>query len=166
MTEQQLPATRDRRAPNEPDLEVSRVMPASASNIWAAWIDPASVARWWGPHGFTTTVRELDVRDGGRLDAVMRGPDGVAYENVYLFEDVVAGGGLAFVHQGSIEHGLAASRSVVVIDELGGAHPLTRVTLRAFYASDADRRRHLEDFQAAAGAAQLLERLEVVATGG
>ncbi|MFT4188250.1 MAG: SRPBCC domain-containing protein [Aeromicrobium sp.] len=143
-----------------PDLELSRVMATTPERIWAAWNDPDAIARWWGPDGFTSTVRALDVRDGGRFDVVMRGPDGTEYTNLYLFEDVDPGRRLAYVHQGSAEWGLAPSRSVVTFDVEEGGSPRTRVTLRSYYASDEDRRRHLEDFQAAAGARQLLERLE------
>lgn len=145
-----------------PDLEVTRVMAASPEQIWSAWIDPAAIAIWWGPDGFTSTVRELDVRDGGRLDVVMFGPDGARYENLYLFENVEAGIGLTYLHQGSEEYGLAPSRSVVTIEKVDAA-PRTRVTLRSFYASESDRKRHLEDFHAVDGTRQLLERLEHVA---
>lgn len=146
-----------------PDLEVTRVMAASPQQIWAAWTDPDAIASWWGPDGFTSTVRELDLRDGGRFDVVMHGPDGARYENVYRFADVRAGVRVAYVHEGSEEHGLAPSRSIVDIDEEDAGAPRTRVTLRSFYASEADSKRHLEDFQAAAGARQLLERLERIA---
>jgi uncharacterized protein YndB with AHSA1/START domain len=108
-------------------------------------------------------VLELDVRDGGRFDVVMRGPDGTEYQNVYVFGDVERGKRIPYVHQGSEEHGLAPSRSVIAIEEIDIDVPHTRVTLRSYYTSEADRMRHLEDFQAAAGAHQLLERLERVA---
>lgn len=149
----------------EPDLEVVRMMSGSPRQIWSAWIDSAAIARWWGPDGFTSTVRELDVRDGGRFDVVMHGPDGAEYANLYVFDAVDRGGRIVYVHQGSEEHGLAPSRSVMIIEEVDAETPRTRVTLRSFYASEADRRRHLDDFQAAAGARQLLERLERVALG-
>jgi uncharacterized protein YndB with AHSA1/START domain len=152
--------------PPAPDLEVARVMAVSPDQVWSAWADPAQIADWWGPDGFTSTVRELNVRDGGRFDVVMYGPDGAEYANVYLFEGVEVGRRLVYVHQGSQEYGLAPSRSVMVIETVDREVPRTRVTLRSFYASEADRRRHLDDFQAAAGARQLLERLERVALRG
>ncbi|MDP9795087.1 uncharacterized protein YndB with AHSA1/START domain [Catenuloplanes nepalensis] len=148
-----------------PDLDVTRVMAASSEQIWAAWIDPAAIARWWGPDGFTSAVRELDVRDGGRFDVMMQGPDGSTFENLYLFDNVEAGERITYVHQGSQEYGLAPSRSVVTIEEVD-AGVRTLVTLRSFYASESDRNRHLVDFQAVAGAKQLLERLEEVAVRG
>ncbi|MEV0609410.1 SRPBCC domain-containing protein [Polymorphospora rubra] len=152
--------------PIAPDLEVTRVLAASPQQIWSAWADSDAITYWWGPDGFTSTVRELDLRDGGRFDVVMHGPDGSRYENVYLFEDVEVDKRVAYLHQGSKEHGLAPSRSTMIIEEEDADAPRTRVTLRSFYASEADRKRHLEDFQAAAGASQLLERLERVAIQG
>ena len=149
--------------PLPPDLEINRTMAATPDQIWSAWLDPTAIARWWGPDGFTSTVEELDVQAGGRFDVIMHGPDGVDYRNRYLFEDVSPGVWIVYVHQGSEEHGLAPSRSEMLIEALDADSPQSRVTLRSFYASDADRRRHLEDFQAAAGASQLLERLEAVA---
>lgn len=71
-----------------PDLEIARVMPASPAAIWAAWCDAAVLASWWGPAGFTSTVRELEASNGGLLDIVMRGPDGTEFLNVYDFEEV------------------------------------------------------------------------------
>ncbi|WP_084161065.1 SRPBCC domain-containing protein [Nocardia sp. BMG51109] len=146
-----------------PDLELTRVMAASPDAIWSAWNDPASIAQWWGPAEFTSTVRELNVADGGRFDVVMHGPDGTDFANVYIFDEVEPARRVAYVHQGSEEWGLAPSRSVMLIDVEDQGVSRTRVTLRSYYASDEDRRRHLEDFQAADGARQLLERLEEVA---
>ncbi|GAB11768.1 hypothetical protein GOARA_088_00310 [Gordonia araii NBRC 100433] len=151
---------------HEPDLTVERTMAATPEQIWAAWTAPAAIALWWGPDGFTSDVRELDVRDGGRFDVVMRGPDGSEFTNRYVFDDVEPGRRAVYVHQGSPEHGLAPSRSVVAIEGGVGDPPRTLVTLRSYYSSAEDRRRHLEDFRAADGARQLLERLETVALRG
>jgi len=147
-----------------PDLEVARVMPAPPAAIWAAWCDADVLANWWGPAGFTSTVRELEVSNGGLLDIVMRGPDGTEFLNVYDFEEVDPPWRIAYVHWGSEEWGLAPSRTVVLIEpEPGRGGVQTRVTWRSYYASDEDRRRHLDDFQAGIGARELLERLEAAA---
>ena len=44
--------------------------------VFQAFTDPKHVAAWWGPKGFTTTIRQMDVRPGGIWRLVMRGPDG------------------------------------------------------------------------------------------
>ena len=53
----------------------TRVLKAPREKVWAAWTDPARMAAWWGPKGFTNPVCELDVRPGGRIWIVMRAPD-------------------------------------------------------------------------------------------
>lgn len=146
-----------------PDMEVARVMAASPAAIWAVWRDADLLAKWWGPAGFTSAVRELDVSDGGVLDIAMRGPDGVEFLNVYDFEEVDPPSRITYVHRGSEEWKLAPSRTVVLIEPEGGDEHRTTVTWRSYYASAEDRRRHLEDFQAENGARELLERLDAAA---
>jgi uncharacterized protein YndB with AHSA1/START domain len=48
------------------DLVFERTFDAPRELVWRALTDPQIVPRWWGPHGTTTTVEEMDVRPGGR----------------------------------------------------------------------------------------------------
>ncbi|WP_053207254.1 SRPBCC family protein [Jiangella muralis] len=59
-------------------LTIARRYPAAAGRVWAAWTDPVAVARWWGPHGWTTTVERMDVRPGGQWRFSMAPDDGSA----------------------------------------------------------------------------------------
>jgi uncharacterized protein YndB with AHSA1/START domain len=43
-----------------------RVLRAPAERIYRAFLDPAALAKWLPPNGFTGTVHELDARVGGR----------------------------------------------------------------------------------------------------
>jgi uncharacterized protein YndB with AHSA1/START domain len=54
------------------------------------WTDPHHVAQWWGPHGFTNPVCEMDVRPGGALRIVMRAPDGTDYPMTETFREIAA----------------------------------------------------------------------------
>ena len=47
------------------DLVFERTFDAPRDLVWKAFTDPEIVPRWWGPHGTTTTVTEMDVRPGG-----------------------------------------------------------------------------------------------------
>ena len=49
------------------DLVFERTFDAPRELVWKAFTDPEIVPRWWGPHGTTTTVVEMDVRPGGSL---------------------------------------------------------------------------------------------------
>ena len=46
------------------------------------------MAQWFGPRGFTNPVCELDVRVGGSIRIVMRGPDGNDYPMTGVFREV------------------------------------------------------------------------------
>ncbi len=48
------------------DLVFERTFDAPRERVWKAFMDPEIVPRWWGPHGTTTTVDEMDVRPGGK----------------------------------------------------------------------------------------------------
>jgi uncharacterized protein YndB with AHSA1/START domain len=48
------------------DLFFERTFDAPRDLVWRAFTDPELIPRWWGRHGTTTTVVEMDVRPGGR----------------------------------------------------------------------------------------------------
>ncbi len=56
------------------------------------------MAQWFGPRGFTAPVCELDVRVGGSLRIVMRGPDGNEYPMKGTFREVVVPERLVFTN--------------------------------------------------------------------
>jgi uncharacterized protein YndB with AHSA1/START domain len=64
-------------------------MAASASEVFAALSDPARVARWWGPEGFSSTMHVFDFTPGGRWTLTMHGPDGKDYPNESRFTRIV-----------------------------------------------------------------------------
>jgi uncharacterized protein YndB with AHSA1/START domain len=57
------------------DLVFERTLDAPRERVWEAFMDPAQIPLWWGPHGTTTTVVEMDVRPGGAWRYVNRAPD-------------------------------------------------------------------------------------------
>ena len=142
---------------DEVTLSAARDVAAPVERVWRAWLEPERIARWWGPAGFRSTVRELDVRPGGRLDIVMHGPDGTDYPNLYVFDAVEPLRRLRYTNTGSVRFGLAPFTSVV---DLTPAGDRTRVALTSTFPTPEEKRRHVEDFAAAEGTRQLLERLE------
>jgi uncharacterized protein YndB with AHSA1/START domain len=57
------------------DLVFERTFDARREAVWNAFTDPELVPRWWGPHGTTTDVVEMDVRPGGRWRYISHEPD-------------------------------------------------------------------------------------------
>jgi uncharacterized protein YndB with AHSA1/START domain len=48
-------------------ITLERIFQATIEEVWALWTTKEGFESWWGPEGFTTTVREVDVRVGGEL---------------------------------------------------------------------------------------------------
>jgi uncharacterized protein YndB with AHSA1/START domain len=68
------------------DLVFERTFDAPRERVWQALTDPDIVPRWWGQHGSTTVVEEMDVRPGGkwRYRSIAPGRDDVAFYGEYL----------------------------------------------------------------------------------
>jgi uncharacterized protein YndB with AHSA1/START domain len=68
------------------DLVYERTFDAPRTTVWEAFTSPALIPRWWGPHGTTTEVVEMDVRPGGKWRYVSRAPDrdDVTFHGEYL----------------------------------------------------------------------------------
>lgn len=85
--------TESEGAPADPagqEFVITRVFDAPRELVFKAWTDPAYVAQWWGPRGFSNPVCELDVRPGGAMLIHMQGPDGVTIPNKGVYREIVA----------------------------------------------------------------------------
>jgi uncharacterized protein YndB with AHSA1/START domain len=60
-------------------LHQERTLPAPPERVFAALTEAADLARWWGPHGFTTSEIDLDLRVGGRYRFTMQPPEGETF---------------------------------------------------------------------------------------
>ena len=47
-------------------IRLHRVLRTTPDRLYRAFLDPAAMAKWLPPHGFTCRVHELDARVGGR----------------------------------------------------------------------------------------------------
>src|SRR5271165_2323329 len=88
----------------ERELVITRIFDAPRELVFRMWTDPRHVAQWWGPDGFTNPVCEMDVRPGGALHIVMRGPDGTQYPMRGEFREIIEPERLVFTN-----HAVAAS---------------------------------------------------------
>ncbi len=68
------------------ELVLTRLIDAPPEKLFKAWTDPELLKQWFAPLPYTTPVAELDVRPGGSMRVVMRGPDGadMSVPGVYL----------------------------------------------------------------------------------
>ena len=70
-------------------FKTSRDIPVLPVNIFAAFSHPESLAKWWGPSGFSNTFSQFQFVPGGKWSFVMHGPDGANYVNESEFIDIV-----------------------------------------------------------------------------
>jgi uncharacterized protein YndB with AHSA1/START domain len=48
-------------------ITIERTFDASIEEVWDLWTTKEGIESWWGPEGFATEVRKLDLRPGGEL---------------------------------------------------------------------------------------------------
>jgi uncharacterized protein YndB with AHSA1/START domain len=60
----------------ETTLRLERFVASSPEDLFALWIEPEQLARWWAPNGYEAAVHDLDVRPDGRWRIVLRGAGG------------------------------------------------------------------------------------------
>ncbi len=105
------------------DIVNTRVFPAPRARLFHAFRDPAALAVWWGPKGFTNTFQEFDFRVGGAWRFTMHGPNGEEYPNAKAFTEIVEDEVIAFDHMQPMH---SFSMRMTFADEGAG----TRVTWR------------------------------------
>ena len=77
-------------------LEMSRIVAAAPSVVFAAFSDGLELAKWWGPRGFTTPSIEFDPRVGGLYRIEMQPPEGDHFYLTGVFLEVDPRARLAF----------------------------------------------------------------------
>lgn len=156
MTTQNESPTADR------EIVATRIFDAPRELVWTAWTRPEHVGHWWGPHGFTLTTHEIDVRPGGIWRFVMHGPDGTDFKNKIVFIEVLPPERLIYSHSGEDETAHLHFTATVTFTDLGGK---TELSLRSVFETPEERDHVVAEFGAVEGAKQTLERLsEYIAT--
>ena len=67
----------------------SREFQAGPAAVFDAFRDPARLARWWGPAGFSSTFHTFEFTPGGAWRFTMHGPNGKDYANESQFVELV-----------------------------------------------------------------------------
>jgi uncharacterized protein YndB with AHSA1/START domain len=70
-------------------LSMTRVIRAPRERVFAAWTDPESLKKWWGPGPVVCPEAHIDLREGGEYRIANRHPDGSVTWISGIFERVV-----------------------------------------------------------------------------
>ncbi len=98
----------------------SRTFAAPPLAVFAAFVDPTRLARWWGPKGFTNRFETIDFRPGGDWRYTMIGPNGAEYANESRFAEIVPTERIVIRHLSKPRYEL-----VVTLAPAGGGTRLT-----------------------------------------
>lgn len=71
--------------------------------LFEVWSKPEHLMEWWGPDGFTLTIKSLDFSNGGIWEFIMHGPDGHDYQNKIQFIEISKPHFILYQHLGDGE---------------------------------------------------------------
>ena len=153
-----MPAPQTKRLEPIGDRELvyERIYDAPRELVFEAWTNPKHLVKWWGPNGFSLTIRSIDVRPGGVWRFVMHGPDGRDYENRITYEEIVRPERLVYSHGGGDDVEPVQFQTTVIFEDQRGK---TKLTMRAVFPTAAERDRVVKEYGAIEGAHQHLGRL-------
>jgi uncharacterized protein YndB with AHSA1/START domain len=69
-------------------LTITRTLPATAEQVFAAWTTPEALKRWSAPGNLTNPVVEVDLRVGGRYRIDMAAPDGTVHRVTGVYKEI------------------------------------------------------------------------------
>ncbi|HEX2825215.1 MAG TPA: SRPBCC family protein [Burkholderiales bacterium] len=136
----------------------SKLIEATPERVFAAVADPARLARWWGPDGFSSTFEAFDFRPGGQWRFVMHGPDGADYPNENRFVEIVPAQRVVVEHIAKDHHFILT----IALERVGAG---TRVGWRQVF-DTAEHRDHVAPFVINANEQNLSRLAAEVARGG
>lgn len=122
-------------------LVVTRIFDAPRELVFKMFTDPKHLARFWGPTGFTSTVREMDPRPGGAFCIDMRGSDGGIYPCKGIYREVVEPERIVYIGEPDGSHGCGGGlppRALVTIT-FAGHDGKTTITIDTRFEAAADR---------------------------
>jgi uncharacterized protein YndB with AHSA1/START domain len=124
------------------EVRLERLIPVSPELLFALWIDPAQLAKWWAPDGYEMEIDTLEMSPGGRWRNVLRGADGGGIAVGGVFRVVDPPRRLAFSWAWEDERGAPGHETEVTVtfDPAPGGARL--VVLHQRFATAADRARH------------------------
>lgn len=96
----------------ENEIVTIRTLPFAPAEVFAAWIDPLRLSRWWGPKGFVNRFEEFDPRPGGTWRLVMHGLDGIGRLHQMVFVEI-GPEGVVLDHQSNPEFRLVTTFEAV-----------------------------------------------------
>ena len=75
---------------DKPQIITERLLNAPRELVFKVLTEADHIKNFWGPDGFTNTIKQMDVKPGGQWLFTMHGPDGRDYTNENVFAEIEA----------------------------------------------------------------------------
>jgi uncharacterized protein YndB with AHSA1/START domain len=112
----------------EREITLTRTFDAPRALVFKAWTDAEHLAQWWGPHGFTNPVCEIEARVGGAIRIDMRAPNGAVYRMKGEIREIVPPERLVFTNCALDDAGNNVTEGLTTVT-LVEEHGKTKLTL-------------------------------------
>jgi uncharacterized protein YndB with AHSA1/START domain len=123
--------------PSDREIVMERVFDAPRDLVFEAHSKCEHLDKWWGPHGYSLELCEMEFRPGGKYRFLHRGPDGVdehgfrgEYREIVPPERIV----WTFEWEGMPGH---VSVDTLTLEDLGGGR--TKLVAHSLFDSKEDR---------------------------
>ncbi len=113
---------------NENRLVIKKRFPCSPERLWQAFTDPKDIAMWYGPEGFTTEIKKMEIREGGEYQLVMRSPKGDLHPLRGKFLKLESPKKLVAIWQWETEDAVMGTETILTI-EIAGEKNSSELTL-------------------------------------
>jgi uncharacterized protein YndB with AHSA1/START domain len=143
------------------EVIISRILNAPAALVWEVWTKPEHLIKWWGPTGFTTTDKGMNVKPGGDWQFIMHGPDGRDYPNRIVFVEIDPPKKLVYQHSGDNDTEPVNFHVTVSFENLGNT---TKITMHSVFASAAELEKLTKEYGVIEGGQQHIGRLDEYVT--
>ena len=140
------------------DLVLERDIDVPQELVWEAWTKPEHLKHWFAPAPWSIVSVDLDLRPGGKIEFVMRSPEGKDYPNEGCYLEVVPKERLVWTD--ALAPGYRPSQNpfftaVVTFESRGQG---TRYTAIAIHKDEENRKKH-EEMGFHSGWGQVLDQL-------
>ena len=114
-------------APARYVLETERKFKALPKQVFDSLTEPARLAKWWGPRGFTIPAIVVDLRVGGSYRFTMQPPDGESFHLSGEFLEIHAPDRLSYTFRW--DEPTPDDRETIVVLTLSALHEATELSL-------------------------------------
>lgn len=71
-------------------LHLEKLYNAPREDVFSCWTEKEKLKEWWGPHGFTNPLCEVDVKAGGYIHIDMQSADGIIFPMKGKYIQIIA----------------------------------------------------------------------------